>query len=163
MQVQESNIFGAGSSDVDNLFIHPVSKPNYSAEVTVSLNPNLPFEQAGLDIYWDNDNYIKISKEMFMGEHSLVFVVEQNGRPDIKKRLLIDKETVSVMLEKKESMISAYFRSNTNAKWQLIDSTNMLAAFEPEQTRGYTKMTFGLSFTLEKSILIDNAKYCRNS
>jgi regulation of enolase protein 1 (concanavalin A-like superfamily) len=65
MQVQEGNIFGAGSSDVDNIFIHPVSQPNYSAEITITLEPTLPFEQAGLGLYWDNNNYIKISKEMF--------------------------------------------------------------------------------------------------
>lgn len=133
MQVQEGNIFGAGASDVDNIFIYPVSKPNYSAEVSISLNPTLFFEQAGLGIYWNNNNYIKISKEMFMGERSIVFVVEQNGQPKIKEFLLFDKETVYVMLEKYESLISAYFRSDANAKWQLIGSTEVPAASESEQ------------------------------
>ncbi|MDB1125056.1 DUF1349 domain-containing protein [Vibrio algarum] len=130
MQVQEGNIFGAGAADVDNLFIYPVSKPDYSAQVTISLDPNLSFEQAGLGIYWNNDNYIKISKEMFMAERSLVFVVEQNGQPDIKHRLRFDESTVSVKLERSDTKVRAYYRTQDNDTWQPIISTAVLSGHE---------------------------------
>lgn len=143
MQVQEGNIFGAGSPDVDNLFILPLSKPNYSAEVTISLNPSLPFEQAGLGIYWNENNYIKISKEMFQGEHSLVFVVEQNGQPNIKERLLFNGETVSVKLQKMDELIKAYFRPNNETTWQNISSAKVLKGNE----KGLMLYTFSGSST----------------
>ncbi|MEZ9188082.1 DUF1349 domain-containing protein [Vibrio sp. 10N.286.52.F8] len=126
MQVQEGNIFGAGSSDVDNIFIHPVSQPNYSAEVTITLEPTLPFEQAGLGIYWDNNNYIKISKEMFMGELSIVFVIEQNGRPEIKQRCSFEGATASVRLENNEGTITAYLGGNQKQSWHVIGSAKTL-------------------------------------
>ncbi|MDO6641577.1 MULTISPECIES: DUF1349 domain-containing protein [Gammaproteobacteria] len=130
MQVQEGNIFGAGANDVKNIFIYPVDKPEYSAEVTINLDPNLSFEQAGLGIYWDNDNYIKISKEMFMGARSLVFVVEQNGQPDIKHRLLFGESTVSVKLERSDTKVRAYYRTQDNDTWQSIISTAALSGHE---------------------------------
>lgn len=133
MQVQEGNIFGAGKKEVDNIFIYPVSASNYSAEVTISLTPTLPFEQAGLGIYWDNNNYVKISKEMFMNVESLVFVIEQNGEPEIKERVLFDKETATVKIEKNNGLISAYFHSETNANWQLIGRVSAPVAAKPEQ------------------------------
>ncbi|PMH44907.1 hypothetical protein BCU68_11835 [Vibrio sp. 10N.286.49.B3] len=130
MQVQEGNIFGAGATDVDNIFIYPVDKPQYSAEVTINLDPNLSFEQAGLGIYWNNNNYIKISKEMFMGERSLVFVVEQNGQPDIKHRILFDESTVSFKLERSDMEVRAYYRTRANAAWLPIISTAVLSGGE---------------------------------
>ncbi|WP_299686297.1 DUF1349 domain-containing protein [uncultured Vibrio sp.] len=130
MQVQEGNIFGAGAKDVDNIFIYPVDKREYSAQVTIALDPNLTFEQAGLGIYWDNDNYIKISKEMFMGERSLVFVVEQNGEPNIKHRLIFDESSVSVKLEKSDTNVSAFYRTQDNDTWQPIISTAVLSGRE---------------------------------
>ncbi|MCK8077279.1 DUF1349 domain-containing protein [Vibrio sp. 1CM2L] len=120
LQVQEGNIFGAGSADVDNIFVHPVSSADYSTEVTVQLDPNRAFEQAGLGIYWDNDNYIKVSKEMFMGERSLVFVVEQNGQPQIKERLLFSESSVSVKLVKQGGKVSAHFRPLEKQQWQEV-------------------------------------------
>ncbi|NUW71711.1 DUF1349 domain-containing protein [Vibrio mediterranei] len=138
MQVQEGNIFGAGSSDVDNIFIHPVSQPNYSAEVTIVLEPRLPFEQAGLGVYWDNNNYIKISKEMFMGEPSIVFVVEQNGQPEIKQRRSFKGATASVKIEKHEDTITAYLGCNQHGAWQIIGSTKTLTG----QAKGLMLYTF---------------------
>ena len=130
VQVSEGNIFGAGSADVDNIFVHPTSQSSYGVEVTVNLSPKRAFEQAGLGIYWDNDNYIKLSKEMFMGERSLVFVVEKNGQPDIKERLLFDQESVLIKLEKSINKVSAYFRLEGKDEWQPILSTDTLVGDE---------------------------------
>ncbi|MEI8655697.1 DUF1349 domain-containing protein [Vibrio sp. 10N.222.51.C8] len=138
MQVQEGNIFGAGSSDVDNIFIYPVSQPNYSAEVTITLEPTLPFEQAGLGIYWDNDNYIKISKEMFMGEPSIVFVVEQNGQPEIKQLSTFEGTTASVKIEKNDGTITAFLECNQKRSWQVIGSAKTLNG----QAKGLMLYTF---------------------
>ncbi|MDK9736037.1 DUF1349 domain-containing protein [Vibrio sp. D404a] len=124
LQVQEGNIFGASSGEVDNMFVHPVSSSDYQAEVAIDLNPTLPFEQAGLGIYWDNDNYVKISKEMFMGERSLVFVVEKSGYPEIKERLSFAGQTVSVKVEKSGGTISTYFRESSEALWQKIGTVD---------------------------------------
>ncbi|MFS1480944.1 DUF1349 domain-containing protein [Vibrio lentus] len=138
MQVQEGNIFGAGSSDVDNIFIYPVSQPNYSAEVTITLEPTLPFDQSGLGIYWDNDNYIKISKEMFMGEPSIVFVVEQNGQPEIKQLSTFEGTTASVKIEKNDGTITAFLECNQKRSWQVIGSAKTLNG----QAKGLMLYTF---------------------
>lgn len=138
MQVQEGNIFGAGSNAVDNIFIHPVSQSNYSAEVTITLEPNLPFEQAGLGVYWDNDNYIKISKEMFLGEPSIVFVVEQHGHPEIKQRCSFDGATASVKIENSDGTITVYLGCNQKLSWQAIGSVQTLN----DQAKGLMLYTF---------------------
>lgn len=130
MQVQQGNIFGSGSADVDNIFVHPTSAQNYSAEVTVTLDANKAFEQAGMGIYWDNDNYIKVSKEMFMGERSLVFVVEQAGQPEIKEKLLFADSTVSLKLQKESGVVSAYFKPESKLDWQKISSVPSLEGKE---------------------------------
>ncbi len=130
MQVQEGNLYGADSPDVDNLFILPLANPNYSAEITVNIEPVLPYEQAGLGIYWDKNNYIKLSREMFLGEHSLVFVVEQNGKPEVIDRISYINPTVSIKFQKIDELITVYFRSNNESTWQTIGSVKALAGSE---------------------------------
>lgn len=142
MQVQEGNIFGEGRI-VDNIFILPVAKPDYSAEVTVELNPVLPYEQAGLGIYWDNNNYIKLSKEMFQGEHSLVFVVEQNGKPDVKERISYNGSSVSIKFQKIDELIKVYFRPNNETTWQSVGFAKALKGDE----KGLMLYTFSGSST----------------
>ncbi|MDR9829171.1 hypothetical protein RCJ22_26635 [Vibrio sp. FNV 38] len=64
-----------------------------------------------------------------MGEPSIVFVVEKNGRPDIKERLLFSESTTSLKLEKANGMISAYFRPEAKA-WATIMRLDSLTGIE---------------------------------
>ncbi|WP_117233079.1 DUF1349 domain-containing protein [Vibrio maerlii] len=130
MCVQEGNIWGGWYQEVCNTFVYPHISGQYSAEIHVTLTPRLTFEQAGLGIYWDNANYIKISKELFDGKLSLVFVTEQKGSPKVNQRIDYQDESVDIKLEKSDGKVTAFYRTNKDSQWITIQSVDALAGEE---------------------------------
>lgn len=123
VDIAEGNMWGYGGEPKENLFLLPTDKTDYDAEVTVNLTPNRTFEQAGMGVFWDKDNYIKISKEMFNGELSLVFASEKDGNPSIVCLVPYSHNKVNVKLEAKDNVVTAHFRKDNNAEWVLVGST----------------------------------------
>lgn len=128
--VETGNMWGYGSVSGDNLFLQPVQQQDYQAEVALDLLPRRAFEQAGIGIYWDDDNYIKVSKEMFNGRLSLVFVTERAGQPRINHILDYPDAHVRFKLEKSEGVVNASFQSGAESDWQALGSTSLLPGTE---------------------------------
>jgi regulation of enolase protein 1 (concanavalin A-like superfamily) len=130
MQVQPVNIWADLSLNANNLFVHPVDSNNYSTEVSVELNPKNTYEQAGIGIFWDSDNYIKITNEMFNEKHSLVFVTEENGVPKVNKYLPLDNEYVRFKLERNEKSVIASYKLSEDSLWRNILSVPVISGVE---------------------------------
>ena len=152
VQVSEGNIWGTCSADVDNLFVHPsprntASSGNYMAQVAINLIPKRTYEQAGLGIIWDTDNYIKISKEMFNGKLSLVFVIEQGGQPSVKQLIEYPADDVVVRIEKRDGLVTTSYAKSADGKWTTVGTATALEGIE----KGLMLYTFGGS-TLAPSV-----------
>ncbi|MBY5946869.1 DUF1349 domain-containing protein [Photobacterium rosenbergii] len=158
VQVSEGNIWGAGSSEVDNMFIHPTKpdsvkeKGNFSAQVAINLTPKRTYEQGGLGIIWDTDNYIKISKEMFNGKLSLVFVIEKDGHPSIQQLIDYSKDDVVVKIEKRDNLVTASYAEFVGDKWTVVGTADTLDGEE----EGLMLYTFGGSKTAPSTARFSN-------
>ncbi|GLS83801.1 DUF1349 domain-containing protein [Paraferrimonas haliotis] len=142
VNVSQGNIWGYGNAPVNNLFLLPVKEDDINAQVTVTLTPKRPYEQAGLALYWDDDNYIKISKEMFNGRLSLVFVVEAAGRPAIEAMTDFTESVVRLGITKQGSDVSVHFAPlspDQQVHWQTLGKTQSLAG----NPQGIMLYTFG--------------------
>ena len=144
VQVSEGNIWGAGSPEVDNMFIYPLGQDNatagnYTAQVAINLIPKRTFEQGGLGIIWDTDNYIKISKEMFNGKLSLVFVIEKNGQPSIQQIIDYTADDVVVKIEKRDGLVTASYAESFGGSWTVVGTADALDGKE----EGLMLYTFG--------------------
>ncbi len=120
--VQTENIWDNLATNANNMFTLDV-KGNFTAEVDVSLIPENAYEQAGLAIYQNDDNYIKISKEMFNNKLSLVFVSEKDGKPTVLKRIDYTNKKVSLQIERRHEKVITYFK-NSNESWEIISATS---------------------------------------
>ncbi|GEM79789.1 DUF1349 domain-containing protein [Vibrio superstes] len=131
VQVSEGNMWGAGGVAANNLFLYKSTpSSDYTVQVGVKLAPNRAFEQAGIGLYWDNDNYIKISKEMFNGRLSLVFVTEHKGNPMVNALMDYPDSDVMLRLEKKQGRVIAMLSADNGIEWQNIGSTELLEGKE---------------------------------
>ncbi|WP_026970826.1 DUF1349 domain-containing protein [Aliagarivorans marinus] len=142
VQVSQGNIWGYGNAPVNNLFLLPIESEEIAAQVTVELTPQRSYEQAGVALYWDDNNYIKISKEMFNGRLSLVFVVEAAGRPSIEGITDFNDSAVRLSITKQGSEVSVHYSPTTeqhNAEWQTLGKTQSLAG----KPQGVMLYTFG--------------------
>ncbi|GAL09306.1 hypothetical protein JCM19233_271 [Vibrio astriarenae] len=123
VDIAEGNMWGYGGEPKENLFLLPVDKSSYHAQVNVELTSKRTFEQAGIGVFWDKDNYIKISKEMFNGELSLVFASEKGGNPSIVCLVPYSGHKVSLKLDVKDNAVTAYYRKDSSSEWNVVGST----------------------------------------
>ena len=72
--VQTENIWDNLATNANNMFTLDV-KGNFTAKVDVSLIPENAYEQAGLAIYQDDDNYIKISKFLYNVNQNIIYIL----------------------------------------------------------------------------------------
>ncbi|MEZ9629731.1 DUF1349 domain-containing protein [Vibrio breoganii] len=138
VQVAEGNMWGVGGKAKNNLFLKSIDSSEYAVQATLNLVPSRAYEQAGIGIYWDDDNYIKISKEMFNGRLSLVFATECNGNPRVNALLDYSGDDVTLRLEKSQTGVTATFSIDGGIHWQLIGTTELLEG----QEQGLMMYTF---------------------
>ncbi|PMG04780.1 hypothetical protein BCV00_14515 [Vibrio breoganii] len=138
VQVAEGNMWGFGGRAKNNLFLKRIDTTEYAVQVAINLAPSRAYEQAGTGIYWDDDNYIKISKEMFNGRLSLVFATESSGNPRVNALLDYPSDDVTVRLEKSQAGVTAMFSTDGGTHWQLIGTSELLKGEE----RGLMLYTF---------------------
>ncbi len=65
---QPSNIWGKRNNKTENFLLRALPGPKSTVEVTVHFNPRKEYEQAGLMLYLDDDNYIKFDRELYGGQ-----------------------------------------------------------------------------------------------
>jgi len=75
IQLEPGGLMGAGK-DAKNILVRPLPIAAQSASVRVSADLKEQYEQAGLILYIDDDNYIKLVNEFVDGKTWVVLVVE---------------------------------------------------------------------------------------
>ena len=75
------SMWGKGNT-CKNLFLFPAIMKDLSIDVVVTFLPENNGEQAGLVLYRDSDNYIKLVREMVDHQHVVVLAKEIHGNPE---------------------------------------------------------------------------------
>ena len=103
-----------------NLLLRQIpSQSDWAAEVRVSLHPTLDGEQAGLLLYSDDDNYIKLVKENKDRAYAIL-VREQNQSAKTIGRLPVAEDGVELRLASRTGVVQAYMREGTAGEWRLV-------------------------------------------
>lgn len=130
LKVQPENIWSDLATNPKNVFLMDATTTSYQTQVSVSISPFNDYEQAGIGVYWDDDNYIKISNEMFEGKHSIVFVTEKEGIPVVNRRLDLDYDDIDFRLTRTHDSISAFYKHEHSKKWRKVMSVPAIAGVE---------------------------------
>lgn len=133
-----------------NLLLRPAPAGDFAAEVTVDNAPGVPSEQAGLLLYGDDDNYIKLVKEMVKdGSIRVVFAREESGKAKVVREVPFATGTEVVLrLTSAGGKVRAQFRLPTEKAWQDVAECAPVPA--PELRVGLAAHVTGVSDRLAR-------------
>jgi regulation of enolase protein 1 (concanavalin A-like superfamily) len=114
LQLAEGSLMGEGKG-VENLFLRSIPPEFTEVSLKFEFEPQKQYEQAGLLLYVDDDNYIKFVKEFIDGQPWFVMVVELKGKTSyLEKAPYIDS------FQKIEMTFSENFEDD-QVRCQIVD------------------------------------------
>jgi len=103
----------------------PQSPEPILVEVGLTLRPEGKYENAGIILYVDNDNYAVVNKESYADQEPslrLQVVYESNGEAQIPHDTPYDHARVILGMKIDESGITGLYRSSTGEPWTVLGS-----------------------------------------
>jgi hypothetical protein len=110
------------SNNAENLLIRPLSKTINGFSTSVSCELAVPYEQAGLLWYYDDDNYIKLVKELVGEELAVVLVREENAKAIVLGKIALSssKDPIELRFFIVDEVIIGQFRVSPNTDWIIV-------------------------------------------
>ena len=121
---QPSNIWGKRNNKTENFLLRALPGPKAAVEVTVDFNPRKEYEQAGLMIYLDDDNYIKFDRELYGGQ-SCTLVLESKAKPKVVKKIPFREGPLRLRLEISDGKVKAMVKAPGGKKWTAHGETTL--------------------------------------
>ena len=121
---QPSNIWGKKNNKTENFLLRALPGPKAAVEVTVDFNPRKEYEQAGLMIYLDDDNYIKFDRELYGGQ-SCTLVLESKAKPKVVKKIPFREGPLRLRLEISDGKVKAMVKAPGGKDWTAHGETTL--------------------------------------
>ena len=113
---QPANIWGKANNGTKNLLLRALPSANSSVEVVVDFNPRKKYEQAGLMLYVDDDNYIKLNRELINGQFC-VMILEDGASPKLVKRIPFREGPIHLRLDIVGGKVNAWVKAPDEDAW----------------------------------------------
>jgi len=116
------------SNDAHNFLLHTVDRltNGLATRVTVTNQPQLMGEQAGLIWYYDDDNYIKLVKESLEDLQWIVLAREEDGQPALIDRTPIATQSAQLQLVLLDAEVHGQFRISPDDDWQQVGACALI-------------------------------------
>ncbi len=106
------------SNNAENLLSRALYDKSNGFSVHVSCELLAPYEQAGLLWYYDDDNYIKLVKELVGEGLSIVMVREEQGIASVLGVIPFNgSESVKLRLLKEDTVVTGQFKMSAETGW----------------------------------------------
>ena len=123
---QPSNIWEKANLNTENFLLRPIPRGPFAVEVTVDFKPTRVYEQAGLMIYVDDDNYLKFDRENIEGNQNCTLVWEINAKVGGGKTIPFREGPLRLRLEvSSEGQVTAKVKSPGEDSWTMNGSTTL--------------------------------------
>ena len=121
-------------NNAHNFLLRPVDDMvnGLATSVTVTNQPHLMGEQAGLIWYLDDDNYIKFVKESLEGMEWIVLAREEGGQSELIAKTRILVESAELRLVVLDGVVQGQFRTSSKDDWQIVGECPILEAASPK-------------------------------
>jgi len=100
-------------------------------QVTVNFAPEAQAEQAGLMLYFDDANYVKVVREWLGGKRFLVMGVEKNEDGKAIAKVEEPSDTVTLRMTCRGEQVVADYRTGDGAAWKEIGKCELPATSGP--------------------------------
>lgn len=121
---QPTNIWGKQNNKTKNFLLRDFPGETFSVEATVDFNPRKEYEQAGLMIYMDDDNYIKFDRELYAGQ-SCTLVLESGAKPKVIKKIAFREGPLRLRLEIAQGRAKAMVKAPEGKEWTVHGETQL--------------------------------------
>ena len=121
---QPTNIWGKANKGTKNFLLRALPGATSSVEVTVDFTPKKEYEQAGLMIYLDDDNYIKFDRELYDGQ-SCTLVLESAAKPKVVKKIPFPEGPMRLRLEIADGKVKAMVKTPDAKDWTAHGETTL--------------------------------------
>ena len=121
---QPTNIWGKKNNKTENFLLRALPGPKATVEVTVDFNPRKEYEQAGLMLYVDDDNYIKFDRELYGGQ-SCTLVLESGAKPKVVKKIPFREGPLRLRLEIADGKVKAMVKAPDGKEWTTHGETTL--------------------------------------
>ena len=126
---QPTNIWAKSNNKTENFLLRSLPSTNCSVEVTLNFNPKKEYEQAGLMIYFDDDNYIKFDRELYAGQ-SCTLVLESDAKPKVIKKIPFREGPMRLRLEITNGKVKAMVKVPDSTDWTEHGETKLPGSIE---------------------------------
>ena len=121
---QPTNIWGKANNKTENFLLRALPGATSSVEVTVDFNPRKEYEQAGLMLYVDDDNYSKFDRELYSGQ-SCTLVLESGAKPKVVKKIPFPEGPLRLRLEIADGKVKAMVKAPGGKDWTAHGETTL--------------------------------------
>jgi regulation of enolase protein 1 (concanavalin A-like superfamily) len=121
---QPTNIWGKKNDKTENFLLRALPGGSSSVEVTLDFDPKKEYEQAGLMIYLDDDNYIKFDRELYGGQ-SCTLVLESDAKPNVVKKIPFREGPLRLRLEIADGKVKAAVKAPGDGEWTAHGETTL--------------------------------------
>ncbi len=108
IQPEPGSLMGEGKG-VKNILVRSLPETARKVQVTVEFHAEIQYEQAGLILYRNDDQYIKLVKEFVDGEPWIVMGIEGGGKITFLNKVPITGESVTLRLEWANRTFQGFF------------------------------------------------------
>ena len=110
------------ANNAHNFLLRPAENltAGFAAQVRVTNAPQLMGEQAGLILYIDDDNYIKLVKESLEGEEWIVLAREEKGKSELVHKVGITGEAAEIRFVFTSDKAQGQFRMSAADEWTTV-------------------------------------------
>ncbi len=134
------DFFGSGANNNPNVLLQQPAPPSgpWTMETRLTFNPNENYEQAGLLLYSDDQNYVKADL-VFAGNRALEFLNEVNGTAggfDNTANISTRPTTVDLRIVSDGTNLRAYYHFDGDASWTQFGTATPLSAAGPSPKFG---------------------------
>ena len=119
------NIWGKGKAN--HILTRSLEEENVCITTTVTVNPEVHGEQAGLMLYWDDDHYCKVVKEWFgsFKTETIVTARESEGKGKGLKFLRFVDEVAHLRIVKIRKQVICFVRGEKEETFTLLSRTEV--------------------------------------
>lgn len=105
IQLEPGSLMGGGTG-VKNILVRPLPAGATMVDLTVDFQPKLQFEQAGLILYVNDDQYIKLVKEFVDGTPWIVMAIEIDTQIKVLNKIPALEGPVKLRLDIEKDLVS---------------------------------------------------------
>jgi serine/threonine protein kinase/regulation of enolase protein 1 (concanavalin A-like superfamily) len=126
---QRGDIY-AGANNLRNLLLQQVPEGDFEVTTLISVQPQTHAQQAGLVVYQDDDNFVRLTRGFMFSDNQVEFLLEQEGNPTAQSAE-VAASTLYLRISRQGAVYEGSY-SLDNASWVTVGEYRIASLHQPQ-------------------------------